>query len=60
MSTTTTSTPAGAETCPEAEGVRPAGHQSLFPPADADAETYRRWLAASPWPEVVFASASRR
>ncbi|PKW28338.1 hypothetical protein [Phycicoccus duodecadis] len=30
---------------------------ALFPPKDADAETYRRWLAASPWPEVVFASA---
>lgn len=60
MTTTTTSTPAGAETCPEAEGLRATGHQSLFPPADADAETYRRWLAASPWPEVVFASAGRR
>ncbi|QIM21032.1 hypothetical protein G7075_07625 [Phycicoccus sp. HDW14] len=36
------------------------GHQPLFPPADADAETYRRWLAASPWPEVVFASAGAR
>lgn len=60
MTTTRTSTPAGAETCPEAEGLRPAGRQPLFPPADADAETYRRWLAASPWPEVVFASAARR
>lgn len=29
----------------------------LFPPKDADAETRRRWLASSPWPEVVFASA---
>ena len=29
----------------------------LFPPRDADAETRRRWLASSPWPEVVFASA---
>ncbi|GAA4402074.1 hypothetical protein GCM10023168_12220 [Fodinibacter luteus] len=29
----------------------------LFPPRDADDETRRRWLATSPWPEVVFASA---
>lgn len=29
----------------------------LFPPRDADLETRRRWLATSPWPEVVFASA---
>ncbi|HET6967514.1 MAG TPA: hypothetical protein VFI44_04505 [Ornithinibacter sp.] len=33
------------------------GHATLFPPRDADAETRRRWLATSPWPEVVFASA---
>lgn len=57
---TTTSTPTGVETCPEAEAVHSPGHQPLFPPADADAETYRRWLAASPWPEVVFASAALR
>jgi len=31
--------------------------QPLFPPKDADAETRRRWLASSPWPEVVFAAA---
>lgn len=30
---------------------------SLFPPRDADAETRRRWVATSPWPEVVFACA---
>lgn len=30
---------------------------SLFPPRDADAATRRAWLAASPWPEIVFASA---
>jgi len=34
-----------------------AGRAPLFPPRDADAETRRRWLASSPWPEVVFASA---
>lgn len=33
------------------------GRAPLFPPRDADAETRRRWLATSPWPEVVFASA---
>ena len=33
--------------------------QPLFPPKDADAEARRRWLASSPWPEVVFASAAR-
>lgn len=57
---TTTSIPTGAETCPEADVAGSPGHQPLFPPADADAETYRRWLAASPWPEVVFASAGAR
>ena len=30
---------------------------ALFPPRDADAEVRRAWLAASPWPEIVFASA---
>lgn len=34
--------------------------QPLFPPRDADAEARRRWLASSPWPEVVFASAAAR
>ena len=33
------------------------GAQPIFPPKDADAETRRRWLASSPWPEVVFAAA---
>lgn len=32
----------------------------IFPPRDADAETYRRFIAASPWPEVVFAAAGHR
>ncbi|MGG5257350.1 hypothetical protein [Phycicoccus avicenniae] len=63
MTTTARTTP-GAETCPLAEAagapvVAPT-RQPLFPPADADAETYRAWLAASPWPEVVFASAGAR
>ena len=34
------------------------GVQPLFPPKDADAEARRRWLASSPWPEVVFAAAA--
>ena len=37
--------------------ARAADRAPLFPPRDADAETRRRWLASSPWPEVVFASA---
>ena len=37
-------------------GVTPV-RAPLFPPRDADEETRRRWIAASPWPEVVFASA---
>ena len=42
-----------------AGAVRPpaAARQAIFPPKDADPETRRRWLASSPWPEVVFASA---
>ena len=42
-----------------AGAVRPpvTARQAIFPPKDADAETRRRWLASSPWPEVVFASA---
>ena len=61
MQTTTTTDSRGAR-C--AEGSAPTvgasaapGTQSLFPPKDADAETRRRWLASSPWPEVVFAAA---
>ncbi|MBT9257094.1 hypothetical protein KMZ32_15170 [Phycicoccus sp. MAQZ13P-2] len=55
---------AGAAPC-AADGDTPvvaamAARQPLFPPADADAETFRAWLAASPWPEVVFASAGAR
>jgi hypothetical protein len=30
---------------------------ALFPPRDADADTRRAWVASSPWPEIVFASA---
>ncbi len=53
-----TSAPTSGATCPEqrAEAASPP----LFPPRDADAAAYRRWLAESPWPEVVFASAGAR
>ena len=44
-------------TCAGAVHPRTTAPQAIFPPKDADAETRRRWLASSPWPEVVFASA---
>ncbi|HYH72400.1 MAG TPA: hypothetical protein VD764_04240 [Nocardioides sp.] len=61
MQTTTTNDPRGAR-CADGSASTvdssPApGAQPLFPPKDADAETRRRWLASSPWPEVVFAAA---
>jgi hypothetical protein len=45
--------PPAVSTIPDAR----TGRAPLFPPRDADPETRRRWLASSPWPEVVFASA---
>lgn len=61
MQTPTTTDPRGAM-CADAAAVPVAaapapGGQPLFPPKDADAEARRRWLASSPWPEVVFAAA---
>lgn len=61
MQTTATTDPraarcADASTRSTAEPGAP-GAQPLFPPKDADAEARRRWLAGSPWPEVVFAAA---
>jgi hypothetical protein len=51
----TSTTPAPA--APTGADTRPAAPTPpLFPPKDADDETRRRWLASSPWPEVVFAS----
>lgn len=49
--------PVGDVTCPE--GTEPTAPEvvALCPPRGADADAYRRWLASSPWPEVVFASA---
>jgi len=42
-------TPDSADTC-----ASPATRVPLFPPPDADVETYRAWLARAAWPEVVF------
>ena len=52
-------TPNGDARCVEPAEPRPllAG---LVPPRDADRDAYRAWVAASPWPEVVFASAAPR
>ncbi len=47
---------ADATVRPVATSPGPLG-QPLFPPKDADADARRRWLASSPWPEVVFAAA---
>ncbi len=61
MATTTTTVPADPRPCPAPASAGDAvGRQPLFPPPDADPDAYRRWLAASPWPEVVFASAGGR
>jgi hypothetical protein len=58
---TPTTTDSRGALCADAS-VRPAASpaplvQPIFPPKDADAEARRRWLASSPWPEVVFAAA---
>lgn len=55
----TATTASSVPTCPP-PSAEPARHSRIFPPRDADADTYRRWIAASPWPEVVFASAGAR
>ena len=62
VTTTTTTDPLAAlcaePSTPASGAVSPSPlAQPLFPPKDADAETRRRWLASSPWPEVVFAAA---
>ena len=46
-----------ADTSALAGAAAPPVWAPLFPPRDADEETRRRWIATSPWPEVVFASA---
>ena len=45
----TSTTPQARTGCPS-----PDTPGSLFPPRDADAETFRAWLARAAWPEVVF------
>lgn len=55
-STTATGT-AASTTATDTAAVHASVRAPLFPPRDADPETRRRWLATSPWPEVVFASA---
>ena len=57
MSADDTTTPPRDAMCADAVTSPPPLFAGLFPPRDADEQTYRRWLAESPWPEVVFASA---
>lgn len=45
----TLTTPDAGTTCATAPERAP-----LFPPRDADTDTYRAWLALAAWPEVVF------
>ncbi|MBM6403738.1 hypothetical protein JQN72_05720 [Phycicoccus sp. CSK15P-2] len=59
MSESDRPTPTGDVMCAQPQPPAPVV-TSLFPPRDADPETHRRWLAESPWPEVVFASALAR
>ena len=55
MPPTATTSPSGEPMCPEPAA---AHHWAvLVPPRDADEEAFRRWLATSAWPEVVFATA---
>ncbi|MFC7488978.1 hypothetical protein ACOCJ7_06175 [Knoellia sp. CPCC 206453] len=49
----TLTTPTSGNTCATRVQTDP-NRASLFPPRDADAETYRAWLARAAWPEVVF------
>jgi hypothetical protein len=45
----TLATPQATASCPS-----PGLEAALFPPADADVETFHAWLARAAWPEVVF------
>ncbi len=60
MQSTVPPVPRRDASCAEAAAPPEPPRTALFPPRDADAETYRRWIAASPWPEVVFAAAVSR
>ena len=57
MSDRDTTTPTVEAMCTEPPAAPVPAFVGLFPPRDADEQTYRRWLAESPWPEVVFAAA---
>ena len=48
--------PSGDRMCPESP-TSERRWAAPSPPRDADEESFRRWLATSAWPEVVFASA---
>ncbi|WP_392541899.1 hypothetical protein [Oryzobacter telluris] len=60
MQTTVPPVPHRDASCADVAVPVPARTAALFPPRDADAETYRAWIASSPWPEVVFAAAGSR
>lgn len=49
MQPQTLPTPTSGNTC-----ATTSERAALFPPRDADADTYRAWLARAAWPEVVF------
>lgn len=60
MQTTVPPVPQRDASCAEAVAPARPAPARVFPPSDADAETYRRFIATSPWPEVVFAAAGHR
>lgn len=49
----TVTTPISGDPCATAWWTS-AEQAPVFPPRDADAATYRAWLARAAWPEVVF------
>lgn len=59
MSPTTTPSTPGAPSCADTppSAAEQESTPGLFPPKDADDATRAAWLATSPWPEVVFATA---
>ncbi|HHU11338.1 MAG TPA: hypothetical protein GXZ60_15205 [Intrasporangiaceae bacterium] len=59
MSPTTTPSTPGAPSCADTSPPATTDERvpGLFPPKDADEATRRAWLADTPWPEVVFATA---
>lgn len=53
MQPQTLTRPTSGDTCATAPPMN-SERAPLFPPRDADADTYRAWLARAAWPEVVF------